>query len=76
MEELIPTEDEIEWAVRRLKKHRSGEVSGMRAEHLKGWLAEVQKEESAAAKAKTTERKVAEIRGPGGGRDGGEDIYI
>ena len=32
----VPTEDEIEGAVKRLHNHRSGGPSGMRAEHLKG----------------------------------------
>ena len=35
----VPMEDEIEWAVKRLRNHRSGRPSGMRAEYLKGWLA-------------------------------------
>ena len=39
-DELVPTEDGIEWAVKRLQNHCSGGPSGTRAEHLKGWLAE------------------------------------
>ena len=50
MENLVPTEDEIEWAVKRLRNHRSRGTSGMRAEHLKRWLAVVRK----AAKEETT----------------------
>ena len=38
----------------------------MRAEHLKGWLAEVRKEEGAAEKSKVAKGSVAAIRGPGG----------
>ena len=53
--DLVHTEDKIEWAVNRLQKHRSEGPSGMRAEHLKGWLAEAQKEEAAAAKVAATE---------------------
>ena len=30
----VPTEDEIEWAVKQLRNNRSGGASGMRAEHL------------------------------------------
>ena len=32
-------EDEIEDAVKKLRRNRSGVASGMRSEHLKGWLA-------------------------------------
>ena len=32
-------EDEIEDAVKNLRRNRSGGALGMRAEHLKGWLA-------------------------------------
>ena len=32
-------EDKIEVAVKKLRRNRSGEPSGMRAEHLKGWIA-------------------------------------
>ena len=38
--DLVPTKDEIEESVKNLQRNRSGEASGMRAEHLKGWLAE------------------------------------
>ena len=36
MDDSVPTEDKIEWAVKRLQNHRSRGASGMRAEHLKG----------------------------------------
>ena len=45
VDESVPTEDDIEWAVKRLQNHRSGGPSGMRAEHLKGWLAAPRKKE-------------------------------
>ena len=32
----VPTEDEIKWAVKRIRNHRSWGASGMRAEHIKG----------------------------------------
>ena len=35
-DELVPTEEKIQWAVKQLKNHRSGGTSGMWAEHLKG----------------------------------------
>ena len=48
--DLVPMEDDIEWAVKRLQNHRSGGPSGMRAGHLKGWLlaARKKKKEEAA----------------------------
>ena len=36
---LIPTEEEIEGGVTRLRNHHSRGPSGMLSEHLKGWLA-------------------------------------
>ena len=43
VEDSVPTEENIEWAVTRLCNHRSGGPSGMWAEHLKRWLAEARK---------------------------------
>ena len=45
VDDLVPTEEEIEWAVMRLRNHRSGGPSGMRAEHLKRWIAKARKAE-------------------------------
>ena len=56
LEESIPTEVEIEWAVKRLRNNRSGGASGMRAEHLKGW--------SVAARNKEKEQAAAEKDNP------------
>ena len=36
---LVPKEDKIAEAVKKLRRNRSGGASGMRAENLKGWLA-------------------------------------
>ena len=36
VDDSVPMEDEIEWAVTRLQNHRSGGPSGMRAKYLKG----------------------------------------
>ena len=44
VEDLVPTKDMIEWTVTRLRNQRSGGASGMRAEHLKRWLAAARKE--------------------------------
>ena len=41
VEDLVPTEDEIERAVRQIRKNRSGGPSEMKLEHLKEWLEEV-----------------------------------
>ena len=45
VKDLVPEEGEIEWAVKRLRNNRSGGASRMRAEHIKGWLTEAQREE-------------------------------
>ena len=45
VDDSVPTEDKIKWAVKRLQNHHSGGPSGMRAEHLKGWLAAARKKE-------------------------------
>ena len=42
VEDGVPDEGEIEWAVKRLRNNRSGWPSQMRVEHLKGWLAAAQ----------------------------------
>ena len=39
IDDSIPTEDEISEAVKKLRRNRAGGPSGVRAEHLKGWLA-------------------------------------
>ena len=38
VEDLVPTEDAIEWTVTRLRNHRSRGPSGMQAGNLKRWL--------------------------------------
>ena len=67
VEDSVPTEDEIKWAVKRLCNNRSGGPSRMQAEHLRRWLATAQKAEKdkeTAGKeeaATTTERVRTEI---------------
>ena len=39
MEDGVPEEGEVEWAVKRLRNNRAGEPSQIRAEDLKGWIA-------------------------------------
>ena len=56
--------------VKRLRNHRSGGTSGMRDEHLKGWLEGKQKEEAVAEKLEDTEETkviLGGIRWGGGG---------
>ena len=36
---MVPTEDKIEEAVKKLRRNRSGGPSVMRDEHMKRWLA-------------------------------------
>ena len=55
VKDSVPTENNIEWAVKRLQNHRSGAPSGMQVEHLKGWLEEARKEDAAEEKAAVTE---------------------
>ena len=38
VEDLVPKEDEIYWALRRLQNNQSGGPSRMRADQLKEWL--------------------------------------
>ena len=62
MDDSVPTEDKIEWAVTQLRNHRSGGASEMRAEHLNMWLATTRKakkdkETAEKEEATTTERK-------------------
>ena len=45
VEDSVPEEGEIKWAVKRLHNNRSGGPSGMRTENLKRWLAEARKAE-------------------------------
>ena len=59
VEDKVPDEGEIEWAVKRLRNNRSGGASRMRAEHLKVWF------------AVGTERREGRNCVQGGGRPGG-----
>ena len=58
VEDGVPMEAEIEWAVKRLRNNRSGGPSRMRAEDLKGWIA--------AARRGEKERETAKKDGGGG----------
>ena len=47
---MVPMEDEIEDAVKNLRRNRSRGPSGMQVEHLKGWLAASNRGKMAAEK--------------------------
>ena len=57
VEDLVPTEEDIEEAVKLLHNHHYGGTLGMRDEHLKWWLAAARKKykEEAEAGEETTE---------------------
>ena len=59
IDDSVPTEDEIEAAVKKLRHNRSGGPSRIRAEHVKGWLAAARRggvaEEKGKAKTATEE---------------------
>ena len=64
VEDGVPEEEEIEWAVKRLRNNRTGGPSQMRAEYLKGWLAAARREEK--------EREAATKHGGGSRKDNKE----
>ena len=49
LDESVPTEDDIEWEVRRLRDKYSRRPSIIRAEHLQQWLREAQNSEEDTA---------------------------
>ena len=59
IDDSVPTEDEIEAAVKKLWRNRSGGPSRIRTEHVKGWLVEAKRggmaEEKGKAKTVTDE---------------------
>ena len=63
VDDSVPTEDEVEEAVNNLRRNRSRGASGMRSEHLKGWIAESKRENREAAE-KGEGKTVGEEGGP------------
>ena len=49
VDDSVPTEDKIEGAVKHIRRNRSGVPSGMRDEHLKGWLAALKRRKKEVA---------------------------
>ena len=54
VEDGVPLEAEVEWAVKRLQNNRAGGASRMRAEDFKGWMAAARRGEK-EREAKTKE---------------------
>ena len=50
----MPEEEDIEWAVKRLRNNHSGGPLRMRAEHIKGWITAARR---AKKEDKTAERE-------------------
>ena len=74
VDDSVPTEEEIDCLVTRLRNHRSRGPSGMRAEHLKWWLAETRKKErEEAATEQETLTEGATVGPDGTGKEGTED---
>ena len=68
VEDGVPAEEEIEWAVKRLRNNRAGGPSRMRAGDLKGWFAAArrgEKERESVTKDRGKKRRMLE--GPQGG---------
>ena len=61
VDDSVPMEDEIVDAVKKLRRNRSGGLLGMRAKHLKGWLAAANRGKLAEEKRK--EKTEAEEEG-------------
>ena len=53
IDDSVPTEDEVEAAVKKLRRNRTGGPSGIRAENIKGWLAAARRGGKAEEKGKT-----------------------
>ena len=44
IDESVPQEDEVEWSIRHLRRHRLGGTSWILEEHLQGFMAAVTRE--------------------------------
>ena len=61
IDDSVPTEDEIEAAVKKLRRNRAGGPSGIRSEHIKGWLAAARRGGKATKKGE--EKTASEAEG-------------
>ena len=75
VEDSVPEEGEIEWAIKRLCNNRSGGASWMRAEHIKGWLAASQREEKEENVAAEGDKRATETEkgGPEDSQEGADN---
>ena len=74
VEDSVPEEGEIEWAVKHLRNNRSGGPSRMRADHIKGWLAAAQIAEKAGNAAEGEKRATeTETGGPEDPQEGADN---
>ena len=53
IDDSVPTEDEVEAAVKKLRRNRAGGPSRIRAENIKGWLASARRGGMAEEKGRT-----------------------
>ena len=65
---MVPTKNEIEWEVKRLRNHRSRGPSGIRTDHIKGRLVEARKEGAVAAQTAVVEGTTSVLGEAWGGR--------
>ena len=73
MDELVPTEDDIERVAKKLHNHRSGGASGIQDKHLKGLLMAARKKEKEKAAAEQ-DNLIETMPGPNRmGREGTEE---
>ena len=59
--DLVPEEGEIEWAVKRLCNNCSRGASRMRVEHIKGWLVAVRRADKEETTATEGEKRATEM---------------
>ena len=52
IDDSVPTEDEVEAAVKKLRRNRAGGQSGIRAVNIQGWLAAARRGGKAEEKGK------------------------
>ena len=67
IDDSVPTEDEVEAAVKKFWRNISGGPSRIRAEHVKGWLAAARRGGMAEEKGKAktaTEEEVGSLHPP------------
>ena len=74
IDDSVPTEDEVETAVKKLQRNRAGGPLGIRAENIKGWLAAARRGGKAEEKGKT--KTAAEEERASAGRKGSVAVDV